>query len=244
MKPEFVERSTGKGFTAHKPASEVEIPYVSALNRHLPDGIRIHAWSPVESDFSSRHSCLWRHYKYFFSLDPKSSFLRPKISFGSAYPPSSSSSKQNGPTENFAAMPFGSLNLDLPLMREGLGKILGDHDFRNLCKVDPGKQLTSHVRRVISASIDKVEGEEDVWVLNLRGGAFVRTVPFKRSLEKEVSNSVLNFNFPALQSSAPHCRSPFPNRRPTRVPQHHRQTPLHLRSNSSHRLYHFSHRYR
>lgn len=60
-------------------------------------------------------------------------------------------------------------------MRDAVARLVGEHDFRNFCKVDPPKQLSKHVRTVNSATIDRVEGEgDDLWVLNLRGGAFVR----------------------------------------------------------------------
>jgi tRNA pseudouridine38/39 synthase len=60
------------------------------------------------------------------------------------------------------------------LMRDGLARLVGEHDFRNMCKVDPPKQLPTHRRTVVSASIDQLEGEgDDMFVLNLRGGAFV-----------------------------------------------------------------------
>lgn len=44
-----------------KPASPVEMPYVTIINKHLPATIRILAWSPVAPTFSSRYSCIWRH---------------------------------------------------------------------------------------------------------------------------------------------------------------------------------------
>ncbi|CAG8635519.1 5418_t:CDS:1 [Dentiscutata erythropus] len=43
-----------------------EIPYIETLNRLLPDDIRIIAWASINPDFSARHNCRFRHYKYFF----------------------------------------------------------------------------------------------------------------------------------------------------------------------------------
>ncbi|VDK34189.1 unnamed protein product [Dibothriocephalus latus] len=43
-----------------------EIDYVLVGNRNLPADIRILAWAPVPPEFTARHSCLSRSYKYFF----------------------------------------------------------------------------------------------------------------------------------------------------------------------------------
>ncbi|KAI0772484.1 tRNA pseudouridine synthase [Trametes elegans] len=113
--------------------------YVYKLNHILPPTIRILAWSPVADDFSARHSCRWRHYKYFFS-------------------------------------PRG---LDLAAMADAAARLVGEHDFRNLCKIDPGKQLTTFTRRILHASIDPVDPARAasdpaaLYVFNLRGNAFL-----------------------------------------------------------------------
>lgn len=162
------------------PASHVEIPYLAVINRFLPSTIRMLAWSPVSPSFSSRFSCIWRHYKYFFSTSPTDPFLRPRFDYGSAYSsgartPGGGEAEWDEWQQNLAKIDFGGLELDVELMRDAVRRLVGDHDFRNLCKVDPPKQLPTHRRTVISATIDSVEGEgPDVFVLNLRGGAFVR----------------------------------------------------------------------
>ncbi|PWN95028.1 tRNA pseudouridine synthase [Tilletiopsis washingtonensis] len=140
-----------------------ELPYIVALNRILPLSIRVLAWSPVSPSFSARFSCRYRHYKYFFPL-------------GSPLP-----SNAVGPTPR----------LDLVAMRDAASRLLGDHDFRNLCRVDPTKQLTNFRRRIDGVSIDEVprtwssgqvpssaavavaDDEEPMLVLNLRGTAFL-----------------------------------------------------------------------
>lgn len=72
--------------------------------------------------------------------------------------------------------------LDIPAMRDAASRLVGEHDFRNLCKIDPTKQLTNYKRRILSATIDEVDeaetasgSEEDdrLMVLNLRGSAFL-----------------------------------------------------------------------
>uniref|UniRef100_A0A0N5B8H8 tRNA pseudouridine synthase n=1 Tax=Strongyloides papillosus TaxID=174720 RepID=A0A0N5B8H8_STREA len=41
-----------------------EMPFCTMLNRFLPPEIRIMAWSPVKKDFSARHNCMKRVYRY------------------------------------------------------------------------------------------------------------------------------------------------------------------------------------
>ncbi|TFK29090.1 pseudouridine synthase [Coprinopsis marcescibilis] len=114
-----------------KPQSRNEHDYSSILNRLLPDTIRIAAWSPVPSSFSSRFSCTYRHYKYFFSLK----------------------------------------DLDIQAMEEGAARMVGEHDFRNLCKIDAAKQLTSFKRNVINAYLERLD--DNLYVFNLIGSAFL-----------------------------------------------------------------------
>eukprot|EP00002_Diphylleia_rotans_P017376 TRINITY_DN3372_c0_g1_i3.p2 TRINITY_DN3372_c0_g1~~TRINITY_DN3372_c0_g1_i3.p2 ORF type:complete len:253 (-),score=50.59 TRINITY_DN3372_c0_g1_i3:889-1647(-) len=47
--------------------SDVELDYVSILNRVLPDDIRVLGWAPVPANFDARFSCLYRLYRYYFS---------------------------------------------------------------------------------------------------------------------------------------------------------------------------------
>ncbi|KAI9459230.1 pseudouridine synthase [Lactarius psammicola] len=94
---------------------ERDIRYLHTLNAILPSSIRVYAWAPVASSFSSRFSCRTRHYKYFFS----------------------------------------ARSLDVDAMRAGAARLVGEHDFRNLCKLDPAKQLTDmhmHVLDLIGSA--------------------------------------------------------------------------------------------
>lgn len=159
-----------------KARNDVEIPYVTLLNKHLPPSIRIHAWSPVSATFSSRYSCIWRHYKYFFSTSPAHALLATRFDFGAAYKAAGLYPEHASPDwkDRLARVNWHGLELDVELMRDAVRRLVGEHDFRNFCKVDPPKQLPIHVRTVISATIDPLEGEgDDMFVLNLRGGAFV-----------------------------------------------------------------------
>lgn len=68
---------------------------------------------------------------------------------------------------------FSPRGLDLSAMQDAASRLIGEHDFRNLCKVDPTKQLTSFTRRILSATIDPVEDNPHLYVFNLRGTAFL-----------------------------------------------------------------------
>ena len=47
-----------------------------------------------------------------------------------------------------------SASLDINAMQEAAKKLEGLHDFRNLCKVDPSKQISNFDRRIFHASIN------------------------------------------------------------------------------------------
>ncbi|BGO98870.1 Pseudouridine synthase [Rhodotorula toruloides ATCC 204091] len=163
------------GSGKRKAPSDVEIPYVTLLNKHLPPSIRMHAWSPISATFSSRYSCIWRHYKYFFSTSPISPLLASRFDFGAAYEAAGALPEHAAEwQERLRRVDWNGLQLDVDLMRDAVKRLVGEHDFRNLCKIDPPKQLKLHIRTVNSASIDPLEGEGgDMFVLNLRGGAFL-----------------------------------------------------------------------
>ena len=115
-----------------------ELRYIPVLNRVLPPTIRIVAWSPVATTFSSRFACKYRHYKYFLN----------------------------------------SRNLDVSRMQDAVSRLLGEHDFRNLCKLDASKQITNFRRTILEASISpaRLEGKanlDGIWVFDLKGTAFL-----------------------------------------------------------------------
>ncbi|KAI7941017.1 hypothetical protein MJO28_013302 [Puccinia striiformis f. sp. tritici] len=47
--------------------------------------------------------------------------------------------------------------LDIEAMRLAAGRLVGEHDFRNFCRIDPSKQLDNFHRRIISAEINPVD---------------------------------------------------------------------------------------
>ncbi|KAJ3754153.1 pseudouridine synthase [Lentinula raphanica] len=73
---------------------------------------------------------------------------------------------------------FSSEHLDISKMRDAASRLLGQHDFRNLCKLDPAKQITIFDRRILRADIEPVEpsnstASASMHVLNLVGTAFL-----------------------------------------------------------------------
>ncbi|KAF4632679.1 hypothetical protein G7Y89_g5434 [Cudoniella acicularis] len=115
-----------------------EIPYCSLLNRLLPPDIRILAWCPFPpADFSARFSCRERQYKYFFT--------------NPAFPPVPHNLEPLIPKKNAPKMKDGWLDIDA--MKEAAKHFEGIHDFRNFCKVDPGKQITNFERTIFHADI-------------------------------------------------------------------------------------------
>ncbi|KAN0136879.1 Pseudouridine synthase [Lactarius tabidus] len=75
---------------------------------------------------------------------------------------------------------FSARSLDVDAMRNGAARLVGEHDFRNLCKLDPAKQLTTFRRRILRADISPVVvggssggSDMDMHVLDLVGSAFL-----------------------------------------------------------------------
>jgi tRNA pseudouridine38/39 synthase len=71
-----------------------------------------------------------------------------------------------------------SRNLDISRMQDAASRLLGEHDFRNLCKLDASKQITNFRRTILQASISpaRLEGKaslDGVWVFDLKGTAFL-----------------------------------------------------------------------
>lgn len=127
-----------------------ELPYLQLLNRNLPADIRILAWCPnPPPDFSARFNCRERRYRYFFT--------------NPAYMPD--------PAQSRSRDSAGGGWLDIEKMQQAAKKLEGLHDFRNLCKVDPSKQITNFERRIFSAGV-YAAGPED------EAGALLSLPPF------------------------------------------------------------------
>ncbi|KAG5636996.1 hypothetical protein H0H81_006140 [Sphagnurus paluster] len=66
--------------------------------------------------------------------------------------------------------------LDIDRMRTAASHLVGEHDFRNMCKLDPAKQITSFRRKVMRADIEPVSVDASgrgMYVFNLVGSAFL-----------------------------------------------------------------------
>ncbi|PFH56957.1 hypothetical protein XA68_15728 [Ophiocordyceps unilateralis] len=112
-------------------ADELCYPYI--LNRLLPPDIRILAWCPSPpAGFSARFSCRERQYRYFFTQPAFSPRLAPSAGVAPGW-------------------------LDVKAMRDAAKRFEGEHDFRNLCKVDPSKQIINFRRRIFEADIVEME---------------------------------------------------------------------------------------
>ncbi|RFU76227.1 trna pseudouridine38 39 synthase [Trichoderma arundinaceum] len=128
-----------------KPFDDIrdEIPYPHVLNRLLPKEIRILAWCPSPPpDFSARFSCRERQYRYFFTqpaFAPTPSHIEGAAAKAGGKKP----------------MKPGWLNIEA--MRDAAKRYEGEHDFRNLCKVDPAKQITNFKRRMFESDIVEVK---------------------------------------------------------------------------------------
>ncbi|GFP56461.1 tRNA pseudouridine(38/39) synthase [Trichoderma asperellum] len=135
-----------------KPFDDIrdEIPYPHVLNRLLPKEIRILAWCPAPPpDFSARFSCRERQYRYFFTQPA----FAPTPSLIEA--PAAKEGGKGNRDETKKLMKPGWL--DIEAMRDAAKRYEGEHDFRNLCKVDPAKQITNFKRRMFESDIVEVK---------------------------------------------------------------------------------------
>ncbi|THH09673.1 hypothetical protein EW145_g1857 [Phellinidium pouzarii] len=81
---------------------------------------------------------------------------------------------------------FSPEGLNIDAMRDAAARLVGEHDFRNLCKIDPSKQITSFRRKILRADISpasvfadesepdsRVDARPHVYVFDLAGTAFL-----------------------------------------------------------------------
>ncbi|KAH3676371.1 hypothetical protein WICMUC_002002 [Wickerhamomyces mucosus] len=66
---------------------------------------------------------------------------------------------------------FSKKGLDIELMRQGASNYLGEHDFRNFCKIDGSKQITNYNRSIYRAEISQINDE--MYCFELQGSAFL-----------------------------------------------------------------------
>ncbi|KAI1471323.1 pseudouridine synthase [Daldinia caldariorum] len=117
-----------------------EIQYCRLLNRILPPDIRMLAWCPTTpEDFSARHDCCERQYRYFFTQP--------------AFAPIPQSLEN--PANTSQKLKAGWL--DIEAMRKAAKKFEGLHDFRNFSKIDPSKINVKFQRRIFESDIVEVK---------------------------------------------------------------------------------------
>ncbi|KAF7494830.1 tRNA pseudouridine(38/39) synthase [Sarcoptes scabiei] len=69
---------------------------------------------------------------------------------------------------------FPDANLDLNAMHEACKYLEGEHDFRNLCKIDPKKVIINFKRKVLNASIQKTSlVNSDICYFQIEATAFL-----------------------------------------------------------------------
>jgi tRNA pseudouridine38/39 synthase len=109
-------------------------------------------------------------------------------------------------------------------MQSAANRLVGEHDFRNLCKLDPGKQITNFHRCVMRAQINPVSPEsERVYVFDLVGSAFlyhqVRHIMAVLFLvgtgveQPSIISALMNVS-PAESDSLPESQLPLVDRKP------------------------------
>ncbi|KAI9279625.1 pseudouridine synthase [Sporodiniella umbellata] len=66
---------------------------------------------------------------------------------------------------------FKKDGLDLDKMREAAEAMIGSHDFRNFCLIDPGRNLPHYVRTILSFDIQHTK--DDFYEVQLKGTGFL-----------------------------------------------------------------------
>lgn len=133
---------TEQGTEETRPFDDIkdELCYPLILNRLLPKDIRALAWCPSPPPgFSARFSCRERQYRYFFTQPA----FAPAPAFLEAPSRSGGGKVKTG-------------WLDIDAMRDAAKRFEGEHDFRNVCKIDPAKQITNFHRRIFESDIVEV----------------------------------------------------------------------------------------
>ncbi|KAL0432755.1 UNVERIFIED_CONTAM: tRNA pseudouridine(38/39) synthase [Sesamum latifolium] len=141
------------GETSVEESSGGEIDYVKILNRVLPEDIRIIGWSPAPTDFSAR---VMSGILLAVSVDTLA--LRGFSCLSREY-------------KYF----FWRENLNIMLMETAGKKFIGEHDFRNFCKMDAAN-VHNYMRHITSFEIfpcnERFEDDE-LWAVKIKGSAFL-----------------------------------------------------------------------
>ncbi|KAI8333012.1 pseudouridine synthase [Blakeslea trispora] len=66
---------------------------------------------------------------------------------------------------------FQKDDLDLAAMRLAASYMIGKHDFRNFCRLDPSKNISSYERNILSLDINCIK--DDLYEVQIKGTAFL-----------------------------------------------------------------------
>ncbi|HTY35581.1 MAG TPA: tRNA pseudouridine(38-40) synthase TruA, partial [Bacteroidota bacterium] len=98
---------------------------VKSLNGVLPDDIAIVAGDRVADDFHARYSARHRTYRYYMSRRPTA-------------------------LERNFSWYVGGYKVEVDLLRQCAGSVMGEHDFASFCKVDSSSE---HTRCIVDKSV-------------------------------------------------------------------------------------------
>ncbi|CAJ1976875.1 unnamed protein product [Sphenostylis stenocarpa] len=126
---------------------EGEIDYVRVLNRVLPNDIRILGWCPAPVDFHASNGFIIIH----VCFDRFSCLSREYKYF------------------------FWNEKLNIPAMESAGNKLVGEHDFRNFCKMDAANvhNYRRHITLFEISPTDVRYNGNQLWVIKIRGSAFL-----------------------------------------------------------------------
>ncbi|KAJ8902554.1 hypothetical protein NDN08_006957 [Rhodosorus marinus] len=131
----------------------VEMDYAKILNGVLPDGLRVLSWGPaVEAGVMVAGRRRMRENQCF---DARNDALSRTYKYL-----------------------FFKKNLDIGLMREGAKAFIGQHDYRNYCKIDVNDTKASYVRVILDVQINPVKSsrlclDQNLFEIVVKGYAFL-----------------------------------------------------------------------
>ncbi|KAG0696643.1 tRNA pseudouridine(38/39) synthase [Chionoecetes opilio] len=127
--------------TLHEEAKPLGLE-VPVQNQVLPQEIRILAWCPVPQGFSARFDCHQRTYKYFF---PRGN-LDLQVLHEEAKP---------------LGLIVSWLKTKVQAMNTAGQYMVGEHDFRNLCKMDVANGVVNYKRCIKAVKVVRLDEESD-----------------------------------------------------------------------------------
>ena len=153
-----------------------ELDYVGALNRQLPDDIRVLSWRPAPPAFSARFKCAGRRVVH---MCAQTCTLTRSLAVLACFVADDSAKWRQYKYH------FWNDGLDVAAMRDAASRLVGTHDFRNLCKMDVDA-VCNFVRRIEAFTVDPETEEPQqqpevtqqpqqgrLWAFNVTGSAFL-----------------------------------------------------------------------